>query len=44
MAQGEMVREHLTNGHEFESTPGDGGGQRSLPCSSSQGREELDVT
>ena len=32
------------NGHEFEQTPGDSGGQRSLACCSSWCRRELDVT
>ena len=32
-AEGEMVRQpHQLNGHEFEQTLGDGGGQRSLVC------------
>ena len=32
-AEDEMVREHhQLNGHEFEQTPGDSGGQRSLAC------------
>ena len=31
--EGEMVRQyHQLNGHEFEQTPGDCGGQRSLVC------------
>ena len=33
MAEDEMVRQyHQLNGHEFEQTPGDSGGQRSLAC------------
>ena len=34
---------HRPNGHEFEPTPGDSGGQRSLACYSPWGREESDV-
>ena len=30
--------------HEFEPTPGDGGGQRSLVCCSQWGHKELDMT
>ena len=30
----EPPRNHLVNGHEFEQTPGDGGGQGSLVCCS----------
>ena len=34
MAEDEMVGwHHQLNGHEFEQTPGDSGGQRSLMCS-----------
>ena len=41
----EMVRwHHWLNGHEFEQTPGDGGGQRSLACCSPWGHKELDTT
>ena len=32
------------NGHEFEQTPGDSGGQRSLVCCSPCGHKELDTT
>ena len=32
------------NGHEFEPAPGDGKGQGGLPCCSSWGRKELDMT
>ena len=40
-----MVREHhVLNGHEFEQTPGDNGGQRSLACCSPWGHEESDTT
>ena len=39
-----MVRwHHRHNGHEFEQTPGDSGGERSL-CCSPWGRIELDMT
>ena len=33
---------HWLNGHEFEQTQGDTGGQRSLPCHSSWGHKESD--
>ena len=40
-----MIRQHhQLNGHEFEQTPGGGGGQRSLACCSPWGRKELDTT
>ena len=36
MAEDEMVRlHHQLNGHEFEQTLGDSGGQKSLVCCSS---------
>ena len=35
---------HRLRGHEFEQTPGDGGGQGSLVCCSPWGRKELDTT
>ena len=35
---------HRLNGHEFEQTPGDGEGQRSLACCSPWGRRESDTT
>ena len=35
---------HRLNGHEFEQTPGDGEGQRSLACCSPWGRKESDTT
>ena len=35
---------HQLNGHEFEQTPGDGDGLRSLACCSPQGLEDLDMT
>ena len=39
-----MVRQHHQfNGHEFEQTPGDSGGQRSMMCCNSQGCKELDT-
>ena len=40
-----MVRlNHRLNGHEFEQTPRDGEGQRSLACCSLYGHKELDMT
>ena len=39
----EMARQyHRLNGHEFEKTPGDSGGQRSLACYSPRAHKELD--
>ena len=35
---------HRLNGHEFEQTQGDSDGQRSLPCCSSRGHKEWDMT
>ena len=35
---------HRLNGHEFEQTPRDSEGQRSLVCCSPWGRKELDTT
>ena len=35
---------HQLDGHEFEQTPGDGEGQRSLACCGSWGHKELDTT
>ena len=35
---------HWLNGHEFEQSPGDGGGQGSLMCCSPWGLKELDIT
>ena len=35
---------HQLSGHEFEQTPGDNEGQRSLVCCSPQGRKEADMT
>jgi len=37
-------RHHRLNGYEFEQTPGDGEGQRSLACSSPWGCKESDMT
>ena len=34
---------HRLNGHEFEQTPRDSEGQRSLACCSPWGRKELDT-
>ena len=36
--------QHWFNGHAFEQTQGDSGGQRSLACCSSQGHKESDMT
>ena len=45
VAEDEMVRQHHRfNGHEFEQTPGDSGGQRSLVFCSPRGCKELDAT
>jgi len=45
VAEAEVVREHYQfNGHEFEQTLGDSGGQRRLACCSPQGHRELDMT
>ena len=35
---------HRLNGHEFEQTPGDSGGQGSLACGSPWGSKEPDLT
>ena len=44
MTEDEMVRwHHRINGHEFEQTPGDSEGQRSLSYCSPWGRKELDI-
>ena len=41
----EMVGWHYRlNGHEFEQTPGDSEGQRSLVCCSPWGKKESDMT
>ena len=43
--ENEMVRwYHRLNGHEFEQTPGDSKGQRSLACCNPWGRKESDMT
>ena len=45
VAEDEMARwHHRHNGHGFEQTPGDSGGQRSLACHSRWGRKESDMT
>ena len=44
-AEEEMVREHQQlNGHEFEQTPGDSGGQRILACCGLWSHKESDTT
>ena len=44
-AEDAMVRQHLQlNGHEFEQTPGDSEGQRSLACYTPWGCKESDMT
>ena len=41
----EMARQyHQLNGHGFEQTPGDGGGQRRLACCSPWCLKESDMT
>ena len=45
MTEDEMVgMHHQLNGHAFEQTLGDSGGQRSLVCCSPWGCKELDMT
>ena len=45
VAEDEMVEwDHQLNGHEFEQTLGDSGGQGSLACCSSWGHRESDMT
>ena len=45
VAEDEMVgQHHWLIGHEFEKTPGDSGGQRSLECYSPWGHKESDMT
>ena len=45
VAEDEMVEwHHQLNGHEFEQTPGDSEGQRSLACCSPWGLKESDTT
>jgi len=44
MTEDEMIGwHHRLNGHEFEQTPGDGEGQRSLVCCSPWGCKESDM-
>ena len=45
MTEDEMVGwHHQLNGHEFEQTPGVGGGQGGLACCSPWGHKEWDTT
>ena len=45
MTEDERVRlHHRVSGPDFEQTPGDSGGQRSLACCSPWGHKELDTT
>ena len=45
MTEDELVEwPHRLNGHEFEQTPGDSGGQKSLVCHCSWGCKESDTT
>ena len=45
LAEDDMVGwHHQLNGHEFEQTLGDSGGQRSLACCSPWGSKESDPT
>ena len=45
MTEGETVGwHHRLNGHEFEQTPGDSEGQRSLVCCRPWGCKESDTT
>ena len=45
MTEDEMVGwHHILNGHEFEQTLGDNGGQMSLVCYIPWGCKELDMT
>ena len=45
MTEDEMVKwSHGLDGHEFEPTPRDREGQRSLVCCSSQGHKESGTT
>ena len=44
MTENKMVGwRHRLNGYEFEQTPGNGEGERSLACCSPRGRKELDT-
>ena len=45
MREDETVGRHpQLNGHEFEQTPGDSEGQKSLVCCSPWGHKESDMT
>ena len=45
VAEDEMVKQHhRLDGHEFEQTPGNSGGRRSLVCCSPWGRKKSDMT
>ena len=44
MREDEMGSYHQLNGHEFEQTPEDGDGQRSLADYSAQSHKESDTT
>ena len=45
MTEDKMVGwHHQLNGHEFEQTPGDSGGQRNLECCSPRSHKDLDMT
>ena len=45
VAEDEMIRYYLPfNGHDFEQTPGNSGGEKSLVCCSPWGLKELDKT
>ena len=45
MTEDEMVgSHHQLSGHDFEQTPGDGEGERSLACCSPWDHKELDMT
>ena len=45
MAEDEMIGlRHQLNGHESEQTPGDGEGQRGLPCCNPWVHKDLDTT
>ena len=45
MAEDEIIRyHHRLNGHEFEQTLRDSGGQRSLVCCSPWGHKESDMS
>ena len=40
----EMAKHHQLNGHDFEQTPGDSGGQGSMARCSPRGRKESNTT